>query len=162
MADKAAARAEKKQRRAERRAAEVKAQQRARRMTMVRRSLGVIVLVAATSAIVWAINNDAAVEIEASDDLTVLAAGEELFQANCAECHGADLRGTDSGPSFLSSVYNPNHHTDESFRRAVELGVAQHHWRFGNMEPVVGLSEEDVGSIIAFVREQQRVLGFES
>lgn len=162
MADKAAARAEKKQRRAARRAAELKARQRARRLALVRRSLVGIVAVAAVAAIVWAINNDATVEIEAAGDIAVLAAGEELFQAKCAECHGPDLRGADSGPSFLSSVYNPNHHTDDSFRRAVELGVPQHHWRFGNMEPVVGLSDEDVDSIIAFVREQQRVLGFES
>lgn len=131
-------------------------------MVLLRRGLAGIVGVAVVAAIVWAMNNDATIEIEAADDATVLAAGEELFQTNCAQCHGADVRGTDRGPSFLSSVYNPNHHADESFRRAVELGVAQHHWPFGNMPPVAGLSDDEVDSIIAFVREQQRVLGFES
>ncbi len=87
--------------------------------------------------------------------------GADLYAATCAECHGADLRGTDEGPSFLSPVYNPNHHSDDNFRLAVQIGARQHHWRFGNMPPVEGLSEADVEAIIAFVREQQAIRGFE-
>lgn len=94
---------------------------------------------------------------------SVVAAGSgaELYEATCAECHGTDLRGNDKGPSFLSSVYEPNHHTDESFRRAVRLGARQHHWPYGDMEPVEGLSDDDIEAIITFVREQQAILGFE-
>ena len=40
-------------------------------------------------------------------------------------------------------------------------GVQQHHWRFGNMEPVGGLTDDDIVALTAYVREQQRLQGFE-
>ena len=45
-------------------------------------------------------------------DPDLAASGGQLYAANCAECHGADLRGTDKGPSHLSEVYEPGHHAD--------------------------------------------------
>jgi hypothetical protein len=36
-----------------------------------------------------------------------------------------------------------------------------HHWNFGDMEPVEGLSDADVAAIVTFVRETQRIEGFE-
>ena len=45
-------------------------------------------------------------------DPDLVVKGEQLYAANCAECHGADLRGTDKGPSHLSEVYEPGHHAD--------------------------------------------------
>lgn len=89
------------------------------------------------------------------------AQGEELYQANCASCHGTDLRGTNKGPSHLSIVYEPGHHGDDAFRSAVANGVGQHHWPFGDMEPVPGLSDSDVDDIIAYVREVQEREGLE-
>lgn len=94
-------------------------------------------------------------------DPTLVSAGEPLYQANCADCHGTDLRGTSVGPSHLSIVYEPGHHGDAAFLLAVRSGVRQHHWPFGDMAPVPGLSDEDVVAIIAYVREKQRINGFE-
>jgi mono/diheme cytochrome c family protein len=91
----------------------------------------------------------------------LVAAGDPLYQANCAECHGSDLRGTDKGPSHLSNVYVPGHHGDQAFVVAARVGVRAHHWDFGNMAPVEGLSDDDLTAIIAFVRENQRIEGFE-
>lgn len=87
--------------------------------------------------------------------------GADVYAASCASCHGADLRGTDKGPSHLSIVYEPNHHGDASFRAAITNGVSQHHWNFGDMEPVEGLSENEIEAVIAFVRTEQERLGFE-
>lgn len=98
--------------------------------------------------------------IEPQDPESV-AEGAELYAASCAVCHGEDLRGTDRGPSHLSQVYEPGHHGDGSFQLAVQIGAVQHHWEFGPMPPVVGLTEDDVEAIIAFVRERQRIEGFE-
>lgn len=98
--------------------------------------------------------------IEAQDP-TLVAEGEVLYRANCAECHGSDLRGTDTGPSHLSIVYEPNHHGDGAFALAVYNGVRQHHWSFGDMAPVEGLGDDDIVRITAFVRENQRLSGFE-
>ena len=94
-------------------------------------------------------------------DPDLVQAGEALYQASCAECHGVDLRGTDKGPSHLSIVYEPSHHGDGAFATAVLIGTRQHHWKFGNMEPVEGLTSDDVEAIIAYVRENQRLSGFE-
>lgn len=113
-----------------------------------------ILLVAACSSQ----GEDADIPVQDPD---LVAAGEELYAANCAECHGADLRGTDRGPSHLSEVYVPSHHSDGSFQVAVIAGSPQHHWNFGPMPPVEGLSEADVEAIVAFVRETQRTEGFE-
>ena len=94
-------------------------------------------------------------------DTDLVASGEQLYTANCAECHGADLSGTDKGPPHLSEVYEPSHHGDGAFLLAVQAGVRAHHWPFGDMPPIKGLSPEDVEAIVAFVREQQRIQGFE-
>lgn len=96
-----------------------------------------------------------------TQDPDLVASGEQLYAVNCAECHGADLRGTDRGPSHLSEVYEPGHHADGAFLFAVQNGSRARHWSFGNMPPIEGLSPEDVEAIIAFVREQQRIQGFE-
>lgn len=87
--------------------------------------------------------------------------GRTLYAENCAQCHGEDLRGTDQGPSFLSPVYEPGHHSDGAFLLAVQTGVRAHHWEFGDMPPVEGLTQNDVEAIIAYVRETQREKGFE-
>lgn len=92
-------------------------------------------------------------------DPVLVAEGADLYQANCAECHGVDLMGTETGPPFLNLIYAPNHHGDESFQRAVVGGVVAHHWGFGNMEPVDGLSRDDVAAIIEFVRSEQEEAG---
>ena len=98
---------------------------------------------------------------ETIPDADTIAAGSDLYRANCAACHGTDLRGTTNGPSHLSIVYEPNHHGDAAFKLAVQRGAPSHHWDFGNMPPIEGLSADEVESIIAFVRETQRNEGFE-
>jgi len=87
--------------------------------------------------------------------------GAALYEQSCASCHGSDLRGTDQGPSHLSEVYEPGHHSDDSFRAAIARGVPAHHWDFGDMEPVPGLDDAEVDAIIAYIRQQQQAEGFE-
>lgn len=94
-------------------------------------------------------------------DAQLVAVGGELYASNCAECHGDDLRGTDAGPSHLSQVYVPGHHSDGAFQVAVLAGSPQHHWDFGPMPPIEGLTDSDIEAIVAFVRERQRTEGFE-
>jgi len=85
--------------------------------------------------------------------------GNALFDANCAQCHGADMRGTAKGPPLLHPYYRPAHHADLAFYWAVEKGVRQHHWHFGDMPPVPGLARADVADITAYVRQSQRAVG---
>ncbi len=85
--------------------------------------------------------------------------GGTLFAQSCSTCHGVDLRGTDLGPPLLDRIYAPGHHSDAAFRLAVQQGVTAHHWRFGNMPKIEGLTDEQVGAIIEFVRAQQLEAG---
>ena len=85
--------------------------------------------------------------------------GEQLFNANCATCHGAGALGTESGPTLIHPYYVPGHHNDDAIRRAVRNGVPSHHWFFGDMPPIVGVSDEELEQIILYVREQQRAGG---
>ena len=82
--------------------------------------------------------------------------GATLFAENCARCHGDAGDGTDMGPPLVHRLYEPGHHPDFSFQNAVKNGVISHHWEFGDMPPVAGLSEAEVTQIIAHVRELQR------
>ncbi len=87
--------------------------------------------------------------------------GAVLYEQACASCHGSDLRGTDQGPSHLSQVYAPDHHPDASFRAAITQGSPAHHWQFGVMAPVAGLDDDEIDMIIAYIRDQQEMHGFE-
>lgn len=85
--------------------------------------------------------------------------GKAIFSANCKACHGKEGLGTRNGPPLIHKIYEPGHHSDFSFYRAVSSGVKSHHWRFGNMLAIPGVSPEDVGHIIAYIRQQQRLAG---
>ncbi|MFT7448634.1 MAG: mono/diheme cytochrome c family protein [Glaciecola sp.] len=86
--------------------------------------------------------------------------GKLAFDAKCAACHGANAAGQDGvAPPLVHKIYEPNHHGDASFLLAAKNGVRAHHWRFGNMPPVEGLTDGDVKMIVAYVRELQRANG---
>ena len=92
-------------------------------------------------------------------NLTALALeGEQLFDDNCASCHGKNAGGTDKAPPLVHTTYNPGHHADEAFLRAVKDGVRAHHWKFGNMPPLE-TPKTDVLKIVRYVRELQRANG---
>lgn len=117
-------------------------------------TLAAVVLVGALSAC----GADTATPAASGADL---ARGAEVYAQTCASCHGADLRGTEEGPSHLSIVYEPNHHGDAAFRSAIANGAPQHHWNFGPMPAIDGLASDDVEAVIAFVRSEQEREGFE-
>jgi len=86
--------------------------------------------------------------------------GQRAFEAKCASCHGINAVGQDGiAPPLVHKIYEPGHHGDESFQRAAALGVRAHHWRFGDMPAVEGISRGDVVMIVAYIRELQRANG---
>jgi len=93
------------------------------------------------------------------------AQGKALFAKNCAGCHGAELQGVDrgekKGPPLLHKIYEPSHHGDAAFQLAVRHGVRAHHWPYGDMPPVPGLSPDEVAHITAYVRAEQRKVGIQ-
>ncbi|NNE24199.1 MAG: cytochrome c [Rhizobiales bacterium] len=124
----------------------------------------IIALVAISVAgIVWwqssADSASQAVEVNMPSLDATQTAGQKLFEANCASCHGVTAGGTDKGPPLVHIYYEPNHHPDAAFYSAVAIGTRQHHWKFGNMPAVKEINQDDVTKIIAFVRAVQRANG---
>jgi mono/diheme cytochrome c family protein len=113
-------------------------------------------LTAVLLAVVAACGQEAGSEVAGES-----ADGEALYVMHCAACHGEEGVGTESGPPLVHIVYEPGHHDDESFHRAVRDGVVPHHWGFGPMPPLTGVAEEQVDEIIAYVRALQRDAGIE-
>ena len=101
------------------------------------------------------------VAIELPEALSARARlGREAYDANCAVCHGRNATGqVGTAPPLVHIIYEPGHHGDESFQRAVARGVRAHHWRFGSMPPVDGLTRREVADIVTYVRELQRANG---
>jgi mono/diheme cytochrome c family protein len=88
-----------------------------------------------------------------------LKTGEEKFNSFCSRCHGLQGKGTNHGPPLVHKIYEPNHHGDFAFQRAAAQGVRAHHWKFGNMPKIDGVTPEDVNEIIQYVRWLQRQAG---
>lgn len=86
--------------------------------------------------------------------------GQRAYEANCAACHGVNAAGQMGvAPPLVHKLYESGHHGDESFQRAAAMGVQAHHWPFGDMPPVQGITRADVTFIIAYIRELQRANG---
>ena len=88
-----------------------------------------------------------------------LQTGQTSFNQNCSQCHGVALEGTDFGPPLNHLYYVPSHHSDTAFYRAIYMGVQQHHWAFGNMSKIEGLSPDQAKELVGFVRWAQQTLG---
>ena len=87
------------------------------------------------------------VQVQLPDALSQQAAlGKNIFEAKCSECHGENAAGQ-------------GHHSDMAFVLAAQNGVRAHHWNFGNMPKIEGLTQGDVKMVAAYVRELQRANG---
>ena len=86
--------------------------------------------------------------------------GLAAFTAKCADCHGVNGAGRAGiAPPLVHKIYEPSHHGDMAFELAARNGVRAHHWPFGNMPPVEGLTGADIGAIVDYVRVVQRENG---
>jgi len=88
--------------------------------------------------------------------------GERIFDENCAACHGDNAAGREGiAPPLIHKIYKPSHHADIAFKLAAQVGVRSHHWSFGDMPPVPGVNEDDMVSVIAYLRKLQVANGIE-
>jgi mono/diheme cytochrome c family protein len=97
--------------------------------------------------------------IKAAEEVEVpfhLGKGQLLYEKYCSSCHGAELNGNDKGPTLIHPFYKPSHHGDKSFYRAALQGVKQHHWNFGDMPPVEGMTPKKMDSVVPYVRYYQQ------
>ncbi len=92
-----------------------------------------------------------------------LVSGKTAYDENCAGCHGGlgegSDKGSEKGPPLVHRLYHPGHHGDAAFRRTVQQGSPAHHWKFGDMKPLPGVSEDEISAIIRYVRAIQKANG---
>ena len=124
--------------------------------------LSTIVVTAITVAVaigIWFTGQNshaAGIEVKVPELSGIAQAGQRSFAKNCAQCHGPIGNGTKTGPPLIHIIYEPGHHGDAAFYRAVATGTRQHHWKFGDMPPQPHVKRVEVQAIIKFVREVQR------
>lgn len=108
-----------------------------------------------------AVNEDGALAAVRVPELSGRAVlGQAAFNAKCAVCHGENAAGQDGvAPPLINRIYEPGHHPESAFLRAVQTGVVSHHWSFGNMPPVEGLTAGDIKNIVAYIRALQKENG---
>ena len=97
--------------------------------------------------------------IKAAEEVEIpfhLGMGKLLYEQYCSSCHGLQLTGSDKGPPLLHSFYKPSHHGDQAFYRAALQGAQQHHWEFGNMPPVEGMTTKKMDKLVPYVRYYQQ------
>jgi len=82
--------------------------------------------------------------------------GQTLFDENCAACHGKNAAGQEEiAPPLIHNIYRNAMHGDAAFLIAAREGVRAHHWPFGDMPPVAGVSDEEIEKIITYIRVLQ-------
>ncbi|MGD8420937.1 MAG: c-type cytochrome [Gammaproteobacteria bacterium] len=88
-----------------------------------------------------------------------LGKGQLLYEKYCSSCHGMRLDGSKQGPPLIHPYYKPSHHGDESFYRAALEGVRQHHWNFGDMPAIQGMTPGKMDSLLPYLRYYQQQKG---
>jgi mono/diheme cytochrome c family protein len=108
-----------------------------------------------------ATEGDAIVQVVVPAALSEVALiGQRVFEDRCAACHGENASGRNGvGPPLVHKIYEPSHHGDAAFLLAARNGVRAHHWTFGNMPPVDGITDAEIAHVTRYVRELQEANG---
>ena len=77
------------------------------------------------------------------------AAGESLFQQNCAFCHGRDAQGGETGPDLTQSKLVRRDRTGDDITKVIHEG------RPDNKMPAFNFSTQEIRSIIAFIHVRE-------
>lgn len=98
-------------------------------------------------------------EAEVDPATGVAAAGEAVYAANCAACHGAELEGAAAGPPLLDPRYGPDELSDEAVVTAIREGAQPRLFDLGAMPPLRDLEPQEIADVIAYMRQQQAAAG---
>lgn len=134
------------------------------------RSLVPILLgLAVLAAVTWPLLREAIAEQSEADanDAAQVAAGEAIYQANCAECHGSALEGQPDWQSRLPDGTMPApphddtghtwHHPDQLLFDYTKLGgAAVVQAPFKSAMPGFGesLADEEIWAVLAFIKSR--------
>ncbi len=84
-----------------------------------------------------------------TEHTSLSAAGEALFQQNCAFCHGRDAQGGETGPDLTQSRLVRRDRTGDEIAKVIHEG------RPDNKMPAFNFSTQEVRSVIAFIHARE-------
>jgi cytochrome c oxidase cbb3-type subunit 3 len=84
-----------------------------------------------------------------TEHTSLSAAGEALFQQNCAFCHGRDAQGGETGPDLTQSRLVRRDRTGDEIAKVIHEG------RPDNKMPAFNFSLQEVRSVIAFIHARE-------
>lgn len=88
--------------------------------------------------------------------------GMRAYRRACARCHGDIAQGKDGiAPPLVHVIYGQAALSDAAVEKAMRQGVGAHHWPFGNMPAIEGLSDQQIVDIIQFLRALQQANGID-
>ena len=122
-------------------------------------SVVIVFTLIAVSSLVLAVQQQKQSTVSLPEMSPELNVGKLNYDVMCASCHGNNALGTDKGPTFLHRVYHPGHHGDQAFFLAPKQGVRAHHWPFGDMPPVEGITDQQIEKITIYIRALQKANG---
>ncbi|WP_206441555.1 c-type cytochrome [Amphritea opalescens] len=129
-------------------------------MNKIKWALGIIVMgFVLNSQVTLAEHFNGHVDVKVGALSAAAEKGQITFNRTCAACHGNNGEGSLKGPPLIHSIYNPGHHSNQSFYSAVRNGVQQHHWPYGDMPAQKEIAFSEMAAIIQFVREVQQQNG---
>ena len=86
--------------------------------------------------------------------------GKQAFEVSCVSCHGENAASIGCvAPPLVHAIYERRLHGDESFQQAAAVGVRAHHWKFGNIPAVEGVTRGNIKMVTAYIRELQHANG---
>ncbi|HEY9080618.1 cytochrome c [Magnetovibrio sp.] len=126
-------------------------------------ALVMVTLVVLTTISMWGKEK---VSIKASVTIPPLSEaaqrGREVFAQSCQECHGVDgAGGTRTGPPLIHPMYRENLYPDYVLKKVLREGKREKNWRFGPMEPVKNITEQQIDDVTLFIRTVQNASGID-
>lgn len=113
-------------------------------------SVAALLLLAASTVLLGGCGDDT--EVIRGDPV----AGAVSFERYCASCHGDLGQGiAEAGPPLVDPMYTEAVYSDELLVAAVRRGATSDAWDFPIMPAVPGLSDGELGDVLAFVRQIQ-------
>ena len=126
-------------------------------------ALVAVTLVTLTTISMW---GNEKISIKASVTIPPLSEaglrGRAVFAKSCQECHGVDgAGGTRTGPPLIHPMYRENLYPNFVLKNVIRDGKREKNWRFGPMEALKDLDEQQVDDVTVFIRAAQVASGID-
>lgn len=145
------------------RQAALRRQQQRQRLVWGLLGLGIVLIL---GAVIWSLSEQAVPDVDLAD-AALVALGQQVYEANCAACHGTDLEGEENwrepGPNGLlkapphDETGHTWHHDDAYLVESIKQGGPRLPSDVG-VSPMPAydsiLTDEEITAVLAYIKSQ--------